>query len=129
GDAGSLFLGFMLASVAIGQGYSRNTNLAVIAPLLVLGVPIFETLFVMGVRWQQGKPVMQGSPDHIALRLRKIGYRVPGILGLLGGAGAALGLLAYVVVHVNWERALLVVVATGFLGFLAAIRLASIRMP
>lgn len=129
GDAGSLFLGFTLASVAIGQGYSMNTNLGVIAPVLILGIPVFETLFVMAVRRQQGKPVMKGSPDHIALRLRKIGYTVPGVLGALGGASAVLGALAYVVVHVNWERALLIAVAAGFASVLAAIRLASIRMP
>ena len=34
-------------------------------------VPLFDTLFVMYIRWRRGLPVMMGSPDHIALRLRK----------------------------------------------------------
>ncbi len=128
GDAGSLFIGYLLASVAIGQGYSMNTELGVVAPLLILGVPIFETLFVMAVRRQQGKPVMQGSPDHIPLRLVKLGWTRPGAVQLLWGAGAVLGGLAYAVTQVNWERALLITGAVAFAAMIAAIRLAAVRM-
>jgi len=128
GDAGALFLGFMLAVVAIGQGYSMNTNLGVIAPLLILGVPIFETLFVMAVRHQQGKPVMLGSPDHVPLRLLRLGWSRERALAALCGAGAALGAVAFYVVHTNWERALLVSGVTIMVAMLAAIRLASVRM-
>jgi len=128
GDAGSLFLGFALAAVAIGEGYSLKTELGVMAPLMVLGIPIFETLFVMAVRWQAGKPVMHGSPDHIALRLRKMGYSVHGVLGWLWGSGLVLGCLALWMIHMNWKRALLVAVAVAFAGFLSAVRLASVKM-
>lgn len=128
GDAGSMFLGFTLASAAIGLGYSQDTNLGVIAPILMLGVPIFETLFVMTIRWQLGKPVLAGSPDHIALRLRRLGYGVRGTLAVLWGATLVLGALAYAVSHANWERALLIAVAVAFCAVLAAIRLASIKM-
>jgi UDP-GlcNAc:undecaprenyl-phosphate GlcNAc-1-phosphate transferase len=128
GDAGALFLGFLLSAVAIGQGYSMNTNLGVIAPLLILGVPIFETLFVMAVRRQQGKPVMMGSPDHVPLRLVKIGYTRERAVALLWGAGVILGGLAWYVVQANWERALLVSGVVVMAAMSAAIRLASVRM-
>ena len=128
GDTGSLFLGFVLASVAIGQGYSQTTNLAVLAPVLILGVPVFETLFVMAVRRQQGKPMLQGSPDHIPIRLERMGYPMPRAVAILWAAGAGLGGVAYAVVQLNWERALLVCGAVGVLGMLAAIRLASVRV-
>lgn len=128
GDAGSLFLGFILASVAIGQGYSMNANLGVIAPLLILGIPIFETLFVMAVRWQQGKPVLMGSPDHIVLRLIRMGRTPERAVGLLIAAGAVLGGLAWAVSSVNWERALLIAGAVGVAALLSAIRLASVDM-
>jgi UDP-GlcNAc:undecaprenyl-phosphate GlcNAc-1-phosphate transferase len=128
GDAGSLFLGFILASVAIGQGYSLNTNLGVIAPLLILGIPIFETLFVMAVRWQQGKPVLMGSPDHIVLRLIRMGRSPERAVAVLVGAGVVLGVLAWAVTVVNWERALLIGGAVGVAALLAAIRLASVDM-
>jgi len=128
GDAGSLFTGFMLAGIAIGQGYSMKTEIGVFAPLLVLGVPIFETLFVMAIRAQKGKPVMRGSPDHIPLRIRKMGFSVRATLAILWGSGAVLGVLALMVIHMNWKRALLTAVAAAFAGMLAAIRLASVNM-
>jgi UDP-GlcNAc:undecaprenyl-phosphate GlcNAc-1-phosphate transferase len=105
-----------------------KTEIGVFAPLLVLGVPIFETLFVMAVRAQKGKPVMRGSPDHIPLRIRKMGFSVPGTLAILWGSSAALGVVALLVIHMNWKRALLAAVATAFAGMLAAIRLASVNM-
>lgn len=128
GDAGSLFLGFALAAVAIGEGYSLKTELGVMAPLMILGIPIFETLFLIAIRWQAGKPVMHGSPDHIALRLRKMGCSVEATLARLWGAGLLLGLLALWMIQMNWERALLVAVAVVFAGFLSAVRLASVKM-
>lgn len=128
GDAGSLFIGYLLASMAIGQGYSLNTNLGVVAPLLILGVPIFETMFVMTIRWMQGKPAMQGSPDHVPLRLVRLGWTRPGATRLLWAAGAVLGGAAYAVTQVNWERALLITGAAAFVALIAAIRLAAVRM-
>jgi len=128
GDAGSLFLGFLLSAVAIGQGYSMNTNLGVIAPLLILGVPLFETTFVMAIRRQQGKPVMLGSPDHVALRLVKMGNSRERTVAIMCGAGVLLGALAWYVVQANWERALLVCGVAAVAAMLAAVRLASVRM-
>src|SRR5207247_697648 len=115
-------------SLAIGQGYSMRTDLAVLAPVLILGVPIFETLFVMAVRRQQGKPVLMGSPDHIPIRLERMCYPTPRAVAILWGAGMALGAVAFAVVNLNWERALLACGAVAVLGMLAAIRLASVRV-
>lgn len=71
GDSGSLFAGFLLGAVAMVNRYTQVHNLAAIVPALILGVPLFDMLFVMYVRWRRGLPVMLGSPDHVALRLRK----------------------------------------------------------
>ena len=128
GDAGSLFLGFALAAVAIGEGYSLKTELGVMAPLMILGVPIFETLFLMAIRWQAGKPIMHGSPDHIALRLRKMGFSTGQCLAWLWGAGFILAVLALWMIRLNWERALLIAVTVVFIAFLSAVRLASVKM-
>lgn len=71
GDAGSLFLGLMLGALAMNNAYTGVNRLAAVAPALILGVPLFDMLFVMYVRFRRGMPVMLGSPDHVALRLRK----------------------------------------------------------
>jgi len=72
GDAGSLFIGFMLAALSMNAGYTRANLLAVISPVLILGIPLFDLMLVMWIRWRSGIPVMKGSPDHFALRLRRL---------------------------------------------------------
>ena len=71
GDCGSLFLGLMLGAAAMNNAYTKTNRLAAVAPALILGVPLFDMLFVMYIRRRRGLPVMLGSPDHVALRLRK----------------------------------------------------------
>jgi UDP-GlcNAc:undecaprenyl-phosphate GlcNAc-1-phosphate transferase len=71
GDAGSLFIGFMLAALSMNAGYTRVNLLAVISPILILGIPLFDLLLVVYIRWRNGIPLMKGSPDHFALRLRR----------------------------------------------------------
>jgi UDP-GlcNAc:undecaprenyl-phosphate GlcNAc-1-phosphate transferase len=72
GDAGSLFIGFMLAALSMNAGYTRANLLAVVSPILILGIPIFDLMLVMWIRWRRGIPMMKGSPDHFALRLRRM---------------------------------------------------------
>ena len=71
GDAGSLFIGFMLAALSMNAGYTRINLLAAISPILILGIPLFDLALVIFIRWQKGVPVTKGSPDHFALRLRR----------------------------------------------------------
>src|SRR5262245_36140219 len=71
GDCGSLFLGLLLGATAMNNAYTTTNRLAAVAPALILGVPLFDMLFVMYIRRRRGLPVMLGSPDHVALRLRK----------------------------------------------------------
>src|SRR5207249_11753169 len=61
----------MLGALSMNNSYTRHNLVASIAPVVILGVPIFDMLFVMYVRYRRGLPVFLGSPDHFALRLRK----------------------------------------------------------
>jgi UDP-GlcNAc:undecaprenyl-phosphate/decaprenyl-phosphate GlcNAc-1-phosphate transferase len=72
GDAGSLFIGFMLAALSMNAGYTRANLLAVTSPILILGIPVFDLVLVMWIRWRNGTSIMKGSPDHFALRLRRL---------------------------------------------------------
>ena len=95
GDTGSMFIGMMMGALAMIGNYTSNNLVACLAPVVILGVPIFDTLFVMYIRWRRGLHVIAGSPDHFALRLRKwrlstkqtviVSYAITAILG-----GAAL---------------------------------------
>ncbi len=77
GDSGSLFLGYMMAALSIRVTYydvGVPTQLPVIAPLVILGVPIFDTMSVMLIRWRAGKPLTQGDQNHFSHRLVALGF-------------------------------------------------------
>ena len=101
GDAGSLFIGLMLAALSMNGAYTRVSLAGAVAPILILGVPIFDMLLVMYIRFRRGIPIMQGSPDHFALRLRKWRLSVEfTVLSSYAGA-ALLGALALLLTRVN----------------------------
>lgn len=94
GDTGSMFLGLMIGAMAMIGSYTEKNFLGFLAPLVILGIPIFDTIQVMFARWLKGIPVVRGSPDHYALRLRAAGLSVHGVTWLsyavaliLGGVG------------------------------------------
>ena len=97
GDAGSLFIGFILAALSMTESYSYKNSIAVFSPLLILGVPLFDTLFVMFMRWRLGKPVYYGSPDHFPLRLRRAGLSLRQVLFISYSAAALLGTAGFAV--------------------------------
>ena len=101
GDSGSLFIGMLLGALAMDNSYTRHNRLGALAPALVLGLPLFDMVFVMYIRRLRGLPIMMGSPDHIALRLRnwRLSTRQTvilsyGVSALLGVAALALTLLS-----------------------------------
>jgi len=95
GDTGSLFIGLMLGSLAMIGSYTKYNGLAYLAPILILGVPIFDTFLVMFIRFWRGKPIMYGSPDHFALRLKMKGWSVPAIVITSGATTLILGAAAF----------------------------------
>ncbi|WP_324825507.1 MraY family glycosyltransferase [Sinanaerobacter sp. ZZT-01] len=73
GDAGSLFLGFMLAAVSIIGPVKGATILATVVPVLVLGVPIFDTAFAIFRRIINKRPIMEADKGHLHHRLMAAG--------------------------------------------------------
>lgn len=80
GDTGAMFIGLVLGAMAMIGKYPSDHPLSLLTPLFILGIPIFDTLFVMYIRYQRGLPIFWGSPDHIAIRLRHWGMPVPRIV-------------------------------------------------
>lgn len=119
GDAGSLFIGLMLASLSMNGAYTRVSLLGAVAPILILGVPIFDMLLVMYLRFRRGIPVMQGSPDHFALRLRK--WRLSVEQTVISSYIAALLLAATALVLIRVDTA-------GVLWILAGVLAASLSL-
>lgn len=110
GDSGSLFLGFMLAALSIRVTYYKTgvpTHLPVIAPLIVLGVPIFDTISVMLIRWRSGKPLMQGDQNHFSHRLVALGFTRTRTVLFIWMVTLTVGLTAVNLRHLDFRGALL----------------------
>ncbi|MEK7267829.1 MAG: MraY family glycosyltransferase [Nitrospirota bacterium] len=128
GDAGSLFVGFMLGALAMIGKYMAVNPVAVLAPVLILGVPVFDTLFVMYVRRLRGISVFLGSSDHFALRLRQWALSVPQVVVVIYGAAFVLGGVALLLMRVSTKTALALVGTTMTLALVAAVWLKRIDM-
>lgn len=75
GNSGSHFLGFTLAGIALILSYAPlERKVALLAPLLILGLPIFDTTFLILIRLVNKSLPFKKSNDHLALRLEALGY-------------------------------------------------------
>lgn len=98
GDAGSLFLGYWLSVLTVSFTFyeARWPVYSYLVPLVVLGVPIFDTTRVVLIRLRERRPIFQGDQNHIAHRLLSMGMSRRGAvltvyaLTLVTGLSAAL---------------------------------------
>jgi UDP-GlcNAc:undecaprenyl-phosphate GlcNAc-1-phosphate transferase len=74
GDGGSLFLGFMIAVLSVVGPLKKTTVLAVVVPVIVLGIPIFDTAFAILRRVINHKPIMSADRGHLHHRLVDAGF-------------------------------------------------------
>ncbi|WP_187386557.1 MraY family glycosyltransferase [Paenibacillus ihumii] len=73
GDAGATFLGFILAVIALDGAFKQATVLSLFIPVLALGVPIFDNLFVVIKRFLQGKSIYEADASQVHYRLLRAG--------------------------------------------------------
>ncbi|MDR0868975.1 MAG: undecaprenyl/decaprenyl-phosphate alpha-N-acetylglucosaminyl 1-phosphate transferase [Planctomycetota bacterium] len=77
GDAGALFVGFMLATATIIGSYFRDRHdlaHSLLMPVIVLGVPLFDTFSVIIIRLKNRRPLMVGDTNHLSHRLTRRGF-------------------------------------------------------
>ena len=128
GDSGSLTLGFLLAGVSLGVRYSEVNDAGVFAPLLILFVPVFDTLFVMLLRLGQGRSPFLGSKDHFALRLERMGWGRGHVVAMAAAAAGVLGFAAFLATQYPLKEALTVYALVAALVFWLARRMALVSM-
>lgn len=129
GDAGSHFLGFVLAAISLNLNYSHQNELAVFSPLVILALPLFDLALMIVIRTRKGIPPWKGSPDHVPLRLKHLGLGVPRVVLLLAGATAAMGAVVYAASFLSLHQALLLWALLGMMAIFLAAWLMSIEMP
>jgi UDP-GlcNAc:undecaprenyl-phosphate GlcNAc-1-phosphate transferase len=109
GDTGSLFIGLILGALSMIGSYTEKNSFGFIAPVIILGIPIFDTLFVMYVRWLRGIPVIVGSPDHFALRLRKWRFSTRQTVMVSYFASIVLGIASLLIIEATPAQSVLIV--------------------
>jgi UDP-GlcNAc:undecaprenyl-phosphate GlcNAc-1-phosphate transferase len=96
GDSGSQFVGFMVAVLSVYGSTKSATAVLAAVPLLVLALPLLDTLLSILRRWLRGKPVFGADERHLHHRLLAIGLthvRAVVLLYVLAAALAGLGIV------------------------------------
>ncbi len=128
GDAGSLFIGFSLATIAILGSWSAPTRITSLAiPIFILGYPIFATTLVIISRLKEKRSIFQGGKDHSSHRLALLGLRKRRAVLLIFFFNFCLGLSGYALSMVKSPFAAISITLGVFLFMLGlGIRLAMV---
>ena len=104
GDTGSYLIGYMLATATLTAtfaGYGDVPRHAILAPLCVLAVPIYDTATVVLIRLRQGRSPFEGDKSHFSHRLVDLGMTKPQAVGTIYLATATCGLGALLLHQVD----------------------------
>lgn len=120
GDTGALYLGFMLSYISISGFLKQAAILMIFVPVLILGVPVFDTAFAMVRRKLSGKSMVEADKGHLHHRLLKMGLNQRQTVVILYSISAIFGVLANLISRFHSSIALvisigvlLIIVATG----------------
>jgi UDP-GlcNAc:undecaprenyl-phosphate GlcNAc-1-phosphate transferase len=98
GTVGSYFLGFMLSMLAVVGAFKVPVAAAVLLPMMVLGVPLLDAVYVIGRRAVQRKKLTQADRSHIHHRLTERGLNVKQAVWTIYGLTALTCLIALMLV-------------------------------
>lgn len=120
GDTGALYLGFMLSYISISGFLKQAAILMIFVPVLILGVPVFDTAFAMVRRKLSGKSIVEADKGHLHHRLLKMGLNQRQTVVILYSISAIFGVLANLISRFHSSIALvisigvlLIIIATG----------------
>lgn len=118
GDVGSDFLGFSLAVISILGVAKTYTAIVIVAPLIVLALPVFDTLFAIVRRLIKGKSlkaVIMPDRGHLHHKILDKGYSQKQAVLIMYGISATFGMFAIILLESGiWKAvsfALMIVVA------------------
>ena len=115
GEAGSTFLGFMLACIGIQGSWAQDSMVRLFIPILILGVPIFDMIFTTVMRVRDGKVktiiewLQYGGKDHFHHYLVDVGLSPWGAVLFIYAITLSLGISAYMVSNDNGIEGLLTI--------------------
>ena len=111
GDTGSTFLGFMLATMSISGFFKFYAVISFAVPLLILGLPIFDTISAITRRVMEGRSPMSPDRGHVHHRLVDMGFNVKQAVAILYAVSGTLGLAAVVLTTSGEAKAMLLLLS------------------
>lgn len=109
GDAGAMFLGFVLGAVSVHGVMKTTATIGVVVPVMALGLPIMDTAFAIVRRLASGRSIGQADKDHLHHRLLRLGLSHRTTVLVMWAISAWLGLSAVAVTEVAASEALVIV--------------------
>jgi len=96
GDSGSTFAGFMLSSVGAVWILNSGNAFFIFIPIIILALPIFDTLFAIWRRYRRHHPIFQADKEHLHHRLLARGISHKNVVFILWGISAICSVIALV---------------------------------
>lgn len=109
GDTGAMFLGFILSSISIMGVFKAYAVISFVVPVIVLGLPLFDTGFAIFRRLKNHKPIMGADRGHLHHKLLDMGFSQKQTVGILYLISTVLGLSAVVLIGAGAVRAMVLV--------------------
>lgn len=109
GDTGSMLLGYTMAVVAVLGLVKTAATVALVVPVIALGLPILDTLFAIVRRKMSGVPIFQPDKGHLHHRLLALGLSQKQVVLIMYCVSIVLGLVAVFVANVNYKTGFLTV--------------------
>lgn len=120
GDSGSMVLGYVLAGLSILGNWQHVSGLSMtlLAPVMIVLVPIFDTALVTATRSMNGRKISHGGTDHSSHRLVYLGLSEREAVLTLYGASILMGLVSLSLIRTSiWEAAAMLGVVGIVCGF------------
>ncbi|MGC2310780.1 MAG: MraY family glycosyltransferase [Candidatus Babeliaceae bacterium] len=116
GDAGSLFIGGIIATIPFLIPWGTYIPYGYLAPVIILFMPLCEVATLILIRLYKGIPFYQGSPDHFCLYLQKKGWSIYAILGYVVLVQVFLFIIAFLFVRNMLSFTHLIVIMSIFVS-------------
>ena len=119
GDTGSMFLGYTLAAVSVLGTVKSAATIALVVPIVALGLPIMDTAFAIIRRYMSGRPIFKPDKGHLHHRLLALGLSQKQAVLLMYVISGCLGISAIALTEVNKVHAaaiLLLIFAVALFG-------------
>lgn len=120
GDTGSMFLGYMLAAISVIGAVKSAATIALIVPIVALGLPIMDTAFAIIRRYMSGRPIFKPDRGHLHHRLLEMGFSQKQAVLLMYVISGCLGLSAIALTEVNKGLGVLIILAIVVIAFFGA---------